>query len=292
MAGFADVGAMGWSNADAMAQRMKSSNTDIQDATEFDYCEKHPEMVEDIDRLTIDSVVTFEGLIVASEYVKLNGMEIIPSTIDVTSKSDIELPFNYKTPENANIDTRMDYRFIDLRNEKNILMFQIQSLLVKSMRDYLYSKDFTEIHTPKLIGTASESGSEVFEVKYFDTKAYLAQSPQFYKQMAMASGFEKIFEVAPAFRAENSNTNRHTTEFTSFDLEFSYIDSYEDVMDLEEQLLVAGLSKVKETYGEKIKEVFGVDVVVPKTPFPRIKLQDLYKELEKRYNYENKFDEI
>ena len=248
--------------------------------------EQNKEMVELVDNLTMESTITVKGKVMEAPKVKLNGMEIIPTNIEVTSKSDIELPFNYKTPENANIDTRMDYRFIDLRNEKNILMFKVQSLLVKSMRDYLYSKDFTEIHTPKLIGTASESGSEVFEVKYFDTKAYLAQSPQFYKQMAMASGFEKIFEVAPAFRAENSNTNRHTTEFTSFDLEFSYIDSYEDVMDLEEELLVAGLTSVKETYGEQIKEVFGVDVVVPKTPFPRIKLQDLYKELEKRYNYE------
>ena len=205
--------------------------------------------------------------------------------MEVTSKSEEELPFNYKMPESANIDTRLDYRFMDLRNEKNQLMFQIQSLLVKSMREYLYSKDFTEIHTPKLIGTASESGSEVFEVNYFKEKAYLAQSPQFYKQMAMASGFERIFEVAPAFRAENSNTNRHTTEFTSFDLEFSDIDSYQDVMDLEEELLINGLSKVKEVYGEQIKEVFGSEVVVPTRPFPRIKLQDLYQELEKRYDY-------
>lgn len=135
-----------------------------------------------------------------------------------------------------------------------MLVRQIESCMVGAMRDYLYKEDFTEIHTPKLIGAASESGSEVFEVKYFDRKAYLAQSPQFYKQMAMAAGMSKIFEVAPAFRAENSNTNRHATEFTSFDLEFSYIDSYEDVMDMEENLLTAGLTKVKEKYGEKLKK--------------------------------------
>ena len=153
------------------------------------------------------------------------------------------------------------------------------------MREYLYKKDFTEIHTPKLLGAASESGSEVFEVKYFDRFAYLAQSPQFYKQMAMAAGMSKIFEVAPAFRAENSNTNRHATEFTSFDLEFSYIDSYEDVMNLEEDLLIAGLTKVKEKYDEKIKDVFRTEIVIPTKPFPRIKLQDLYKELNERYGF-------
>lgn len=254
--------------------------------------ENNKELVEIVNNLTAESTIKVKGLVTEAPKVKLNGYEIIPSSIEVTSTSSLELPFNYKNPETANIDTRLDYRFIDLRNEKNSLMFKVQSLFVRAMRDYLYDNEFTEIHTPKLIGTASESGSEVFEVDYFDTKAYLAQSPQFYKQMAMASGFERVFEVAPAFRAENSNTNRHATEFTSFDLEFSYIDSYEDVMDLEEELLVAGISKVKEVYGDKIKEVFGVDVVVPNRPFPRIKLQDLYKELETRYNYQVPTEDI
>ena len=247
--------------------------------------EQNKEMVELVENLTLESTVKIKGKVLENEKVKLNGMEVIPTSIEVTSKSADELPFNYKDLDSANIDTRMDYRFIELRNEKNLLMFKVQSLFVQAMRDYLVRENFTEIHTPKLIGAASESGSEVFEVKYFDTSAYLAQSPQFYKQMAMASGFEKTFEVGPIFRAENSNTNRHATEYTCFDVEISYIDSYEDVMELEENILVAGLSKVKEVYGERIKEVFGVDVVVPKTPFPRIKLQDLYKELETRYNY-------
>ena len=204
----------------------------------------------------------------------------MPEVVEVLSSADA-IPID----SSANIDTRLDYRWIDLRSEKNNLMFQVQTAFVTGMREFLIKEDFTEIHTPKLIGAASESGSDVFEVKYFDRKAYLAQSPQFYKQMAMASGIERIFEVAPAFRAENSNTNRHTTEFTSFDLEFSYIDSYEDVMDMEERLLVAGLEKVKEKYEDKIKELFGTEVIVPKRPFPRINLQDLYKELESRYGY-------
>ena len=173
-----------------------------------------------------------------------------------------------------------------------MLTRQIESTMIQAMREYLYEQDFTEIHTPKLIGAASESGSEVFEVKYFDRKAYLAQSPQFYKQMAMSAGMSKIFEVAPAFRAENSNTNRHATEFTSFDLEFSYIDSYEDVMDLEEDLLIAGLTKVKEKYGDKIKELFDKEVIIPSKPFPRIKLQDLYKELHEKYNFDIPTEDI
>lgn len=254
--------------------------------------EKNKEMVELVSSLTTESVIKVKGKLLESPKVKLNGMEIIPESIEVLSSSENEIPFNFKKIEGVNLDTRLDYRFIDLRSDKNLLMFKVQTSLVKGMREYLYNNNFIEIHTPKLIGAASESGSEVFEVKYFDRNAYLAQSPQFYKQMAMASGFEKIFEVAPAFRAENSNTNRHSTEFTSFDIEFSYIDSYEDVMDLEEELIVAGLSKVKEEYGEQIKEVFGQDVVVPTRPFPRIKLNDLYQELHKRYNYDIPTEDI
>lgn len=248
--------------------------------------EKNKEMVELISKLPLESTVRITGKLMESPKVKLNGMELIPSVIEVTSESDHELPFNYKDLNNVLSDTRMDYRWLDLRNEKNRFIFEVQSTMVGALREYVLNENFIEIHTPKLIGTASESGSDVFEVNYFDRKAYLAQSPQFYKQMAMAAGFERIFEVAPAFRAENSNSNRHTTEFTSFDIEFSYIDSYKDVMHFEQQLLTYMLKKVSEKHGEKIKELFGVDVVVPTKDFPVIKLQDLYKELETRYGYQ------
>lgn len=243
------------------------------------------EMVEIVDKLTNESTITVTGVVKENEKVKMGGMELIPDSITVTSLSAPELPISITNKDAAGIDTRMDNRFIDLRNDINFNIFKIQTDFVRAMRQYLYENDFTEIHTPKLIGAASESGSEVFAVDYFGDKAYLAQSPQFYKQMAIAAGYERVFEVAPAFRAENSNTNRHATEFTSFDLEFANITSFEDVMKLEEELLVAGLTAVKEKYGDLIKELYGVDVVVPKTPFPRIDLQDLYKELSERYGY-------
>lgn len=248
--------------------------------------EENKEMVEKLANLTCESTIKVTGILKKNEKVKMGGMEIIPSSIEITSLSLPELPINIANKDAALIDTRMDNRFLDLRNDLNFNIFQIQSEFVRAMRQYLYDNDFTEIHTPKIIGAASESGSEVFELKYFDTKAYLAQSPQFYKQMAMASGFGKVFEVAPCFRAENSNTNRHATEFTSFDIEFSYINSYEDVMNLEEELITAGLKGVKEKYGTLIKELYGVDVIIPSRPFPRIKLKDLYNELNKRYGYE------
>ena len=164
----------------------------------------NPKLVEKIEGVLANSVVSFTGKMVISEYVKQGGKEFLPDNLEILSQADA-LPID----DTASIDTRMDYRWLDLRSEKNNLMLKVQSAFVAGMREYLLNNDFTEIHTPKIIATASESGSEVFEVKYFDRKAYLAQSPQFYKQMAMASGVERMFEIAPAFRAENSNTNRH-----------------------------------------------------------------------------------
>ena len=247
--------------------------------------ENNQKLLEIMNNVTVESTVKVTCMVMANEAVKLGGIELIPSDIIVTSKADT-LPFDYNNLEGVNIDTRLDFRWLDIRNEKNMLARSVESCMQEGMKEFLYKNKFTEIHTPKLIGTASESGSSVFEVKYFNDKAYLAQSPQFYKQMAMAAGMDRVFEVAPCFRAENSNTNRHATEFTSFDLEFSYIDSFEDVMDLEEDLLIAGLTKVKERYGDKILELFGKEVIVPTKPFPRIKLKDLYQELHDRYNFD------
>ena len=242
--------------------------------------EKHPEMLEMLDSLTIHSVVTFEGEVVASEYVKMGGKEMYPDKMRVESVADA-LPIK----DDSDIDHKMDYRWIDLRRDQNHLMLQMQTTLTNAMREFLVEKNFVEIHTPKLIAAASESGSDVFEVKYFDGKAYLAQSPQFYKQMAMASGLERIFETGPVFRAEKSYTNKHATEFTGFDLEFSYIESFDDVMKMEEELLAYALAKVAEKHGEDIKAQFGLEVIVPSLPFPRMKLSDVYAELEARYGF-------
>ena len=239
-----------------------------------------PEVAEVFSHATLESTVKVVGKAVKNEYVKLGGIEILPESVEITSRAEA-LPIG---PESF-IDQRLDYRWLDLRQPKNQLIFQVQTVMAAALREFLLERQFIEIHTPKLIPTASESGSEVFEVKYFDRKAYLAQSPQFYKQMAMAAGFERIFECGPVFRAEKSHTKKHATEFTGFDLEFSFINSFEDVMKLEEELLTHMLKRIKERCGEKIKEVFGIDVVVPSLPFPRMKLADVYSELEKRYGF-------
>ena len=245
-----------------------------------------------VSTITPESTVKITGILHKNDKVKLNNMELIPTNITVTSKCLEELPLNYKDSKSAAIDTRLNYRFLDLRSEKNILMFKVQTCMINAMREFVIKNNFTEIHTPKIISTASESGSEVFEVNYFGRKAYLAQSPQFYKQMAMCAGFEKVFEIAPAFRAENSNSYRHTTDFTSFDIEISYLNNLEELMDFEENLFIAGLTAVKEKYEKEIKELFNVEIIVPTKPFPRIKLEELYKILEEEYGYKMNYEDV
>jgi aspartyl/asparaginyl-tRNA synthetase len=138
------------------------------------------------------------------------------------------------------------------------------------MREYWLKHSFIEVHTPKIISAPSESGAELFTLEYFERKAYLAQSPQFYKQMGMAAGFERIFEIGPVFRADPSFTSRHMTEFTGVDMEMSWIESHEDVMAFQERWLQYTYARVKQAHGDEIKALLGFDLVVPEVPFPRI----------------------
>ena len=223
-----------------------------------------------ISGLSQGTFVVATGELKHDERVKLGGIEIKLASLVVETASIPETPI---APDSG-IDKRMDWRFLDLREPKHNLIFRIQTTFEHAMREYWIDNDFIEIHTPKLMASASESRAELFEVGYFETKAYLAQSPQFFKQMAQSAGFGKIFEVGPAFRADPSFTSRHATEFTSVDSEVSWIDSHEDVMRLHEDLIVAGFTAVKAKHGEQIKELFGIDIVVPSTPFPRIPLAE------------------
>ena len=186
-----------------------------------------------ISALTRESVVEVEGTRQENPSVKLNGYEILITNIVVHSVSAEQLPVD----DLSNEDTRANWRFLELRKKENKDIFYKQTQILQAMRTFLTEKGFIEIHTPKLIGTASESGAEVFKVDYFGKEAYLAQSPQFYKQMAIAADFNKVFEIAPAFRADKSDTNRHSSEFISIDLEMAWVKSHHDIMDLQEQMI-------------------------------------------------------
>lgn len=238
------------------------------------------EIAEVVSHFTQDYYVKVRGEVVPNEYVKLGKKELIPDSLEVLSKADIS-PIDSE----SSIDQRLDYRWIDLRDPKKRLIFEAQTALTQGMRNYCIEHGFIEVHCPTTIKNESESGSGVFEVKYFDKKAYLIQSPQFYKQMAIAAGFEKVFIATPIYRAEKSFTRKHATEFSGFDLEFANVSSVEDVMKVEEELLQAGLKEVSEKYGQKIKELLGVDIIVPSLPFPRVTMKEVYKILEEECDY-------
>ncbi|OGY30995.1 MAG: aspartate--tRNA(Asn) ligase [Candidatus Andersenbacteria bacterium RIFCSPHIGHO2_02_FULL_45_11] len=230
-----------------------------------------------------ESVVSVEGTIVEAKQAQ-GGLEIQVTSLEVLSASNPELPIPVVERGGNETDQaiRLDYRWIDLRKPEKLLVFKIWTLFEEALRDFFIAERFLQIHSPKLMSSPSESGAEVFEVKYFERSAYLAQSPQFYKQMAMAAGFERVFEVGPVFRAEPSFTTRHATEFTGLDFEMSFIASHKDVMDIWSRAIASAMQRVADQYGEQIKQCYGIDVVVPSLPFPELTMEEAKALLSKR----------
>ena len=248
--------------------------------------ENNDSLVNIVEKVTLESTVKIIGTCNEAASVKLGGKEIIPTEVIVTSSSLEELPINIKDKSAALRETRLDYRFLDLRREDNNLLFKIETLLEHSMREYCINNNFMEIHSPKIAAAAAESGAETFKLDYFGQEASLSQSPQFYKQMAMAANFGKVFEIGPAFRAENSHTSYHATEINMADVEMSWIDSFEDVMDMEEEWIKYSFKKVYEKYGEQIKKEFKTDLVNLDVKFPRVTFKEAKQILKDEYHFE------
>ncbi len=241
-----------------------------------------PEVYEKAKTLTPHSFVEVCGKCVFSTFVRNGGKEIYPTSIEIMSIADV-LPI----ASDSGQDLRMDYRWIDLRDEKKVFMFRIQTAFERYAIEFFNKNDFIEIHTPKITALSSEGGSEVFEIKnYFGQKAYLTQSPQLYKQMSMMAGFDKTFEIGEYFRANPSFTSRHDTEFTGIDVEISFIDSHHEVMDTEEALLSYVINNVKKEFNEEYNKYFGHDIIDLNYKIPRIPLLEVYKILKEEKNYE------
>lgn len=244
---------------------------------------EHEEAFATAKKVSQESVVSIEGMVVEAKQAP-NGIEVQVTSLTVLSASDPELPIPVVERGGNETDqaVRMDYRWLDLRKPEKLLLFKVSTLFEQSLRDFFIQERFLQIHSPKLMSSASESGSEVFEVKYFDRAAYLAQSPQFYKQMAMAAGFERVFEVGPVFRAEPSFTTRHATEFTGLDFEMSFITSHEDVMDVWSKAIAYAMKRVADQYGEQVKKQYNVDIVASSLPFPQVTMEEAKALLAKR----------
>jgi aspartyl/asparaginyl-tRNA synthetase len=227
-------------------------------------------LAERIAALTPGSAVTVTGTVKDAPSVKLNSLEIQAADIVIHSVAATPAPI----AADSSLEKQIDWRFLGLRRPEQRLIFDVQTTLEHAMRAYWARTGFIEIHSPKLMGTFSESGAEAFKVQYFERTAYLAQSPQFYKQMAMAAGFDRVFEIGPAFRAEPSFTSRHETEFTSIDMEVAWTASHHDLMALEERWLVEVLTQVAAVHGPALDSLLGVRITLPSTSFPRVTMQD------------------
>ncbi len=229
---------------------------------------------EKVKKLTRESYIKVSGKVIESKYTK-EGVELIPKDIEVLTLAETPLPLEFLNV-NSSLDKRLDYRWLDLRNERNRKIFEIQTTVENSFREFFYKNSFIQIHSSKILAFPSESGANVFSILYFDREAYLAQSPQFYKQMAIASGFEKVFEISQVYRAEKHFTTRHLCEYTSIDAEIANISSHEEIMDFEEKLIKYVLEKVKEKHEKEIESFFNTTIPIPKR-IPRIKMEEAYE---------------
>ncbi len=233
------------------------------------------EIREKISQLKSHSSISISGTIKTSEKAP-NGIEIIPTELRVFSEVEKIPPFEPQAKTVKNIDTRLEIRPIDLRRKVLQDIFNARSSILKSIRNYFYDEDFTEINTPKMIATATEGGDALFPIFYYNKEAFLAQSPQLYKEQLTMS-FEKVFEIAPIFRAEPSRTNRHLAEAISIDFEEAFVD-YNDVMDRIEKIIIAAVKATQE-YSQSNSDV---EFIVPDIPekIPRYSYSELIEKMQ------------
>jgi len=236
-------------------------------------------VIDIVSGITKESAIKVEGKVQKSKKV---GLEIIPSKITIISKSEkgLPIPISRETSD-VGQEKRFEWRSLDLRKLRQQAIFKIQSVLVEGISEYLLKEGFTQVFTPCLMGVASESGSEVFPVIYYDKEAFLRQDPQLHRQLTIAGGISKIFEIGPAWRAEQSHTSKHLCEHRVCAVELAFIKDEYDTMKVEERLVVEALSKVKEKCKKEL-EILGVKIEVPRTPFPVLKFPDICKILKEK----------
>ncbi len=215
-----------------------------------------------------ESVIEVEGTVRRSEKSQ-RGVELHPSRVSVVARAEVPLPLGIVDKVGAELDTRLNHRVLDLRKPAVRAIFELRTSLLAGFRAAFLKRGFFEVETPKILRQGAEGGATLFPVDYFDSRAYLAQSPQLYKQMLIGAGFERVFEIAPAFRAEPSDTVRHLTEFTSLDAEVGYIDGADDLRSLVEELIVDTLAFVRRDLAERGNPL-AEGIPEPTIPFPRI----------------------
>lgn len=244
------------------------------------------ERINEIKKITRESVIGVKGVIRKSEIAKY-GVEIIPEDIKILNISQKPLPIDTSGRVFTSLEKRLNMRVLDLRNYKRIAIFKIKNTLINAIREYLKNHGFIEVFTPKILATATEGGAALFSVDYFGKRAFLAQSPQLYKE-ALTSAFEKVYEISQFYRAEESDTSYHLNEFISVDIEMAFADR-EDVMKILEELICFAIEKII-IYNKKELEALNIELKQPKLPFKRITYSDAL-EILKNKNFKINFGE-
>lgn len=237
-------------------------------------------LINKIAKISNESVILVEGKVKKSK-LKAGGNELEIESFEVISAAEPKLPIDMTGKIETDLSKRLDWRVLDLRNPKNAVIFKIQSKLVEGAIEWLTKKGFVITFTPCLQGFPSESGSEMFELPYFNKKAYLRQDPQLHRQLTVISGMEKIADIGASWRAELSHTTRHLTEHRTLAVEAGFIKDEYDVMKIEEQLVTTMIKKVLEECKEELKLFPTADLEIPKTPFPVLEFPEVYTILEK-----------
>src|SRR2546425_5250773 len=225
-------------------------------------------LFQELTKLPRESVVRVTGKVIENKEAR-HGRELLPARLEVLSLADAPLPLGVVDKVSAEFDTRLDNRTMDLRKPATQAIFHIRAALEGALRREMDRREFVEVHTPKLAGAGAEGGATLFETDYFGRRAFLSQSPQLYKQMLMATGLDGVYEIAPAFRAEPSDTVRHVTEFLSFDAEVAWIERQEDVLRILEETVAGAIAFVREQARESLG-ILGLDPKVPALPLPRV----------------------
>jgi aspartyl-tRNA synthetase len=235
---------------------------------------------EDLDR---EDVVVVTGTVQAADQAP-GGAEIAPTEMEVLSEAETPLPLEISKDVDADLSTRLDLRYMDVRAPEVKAIFSLRSKAMAAMREWFEDAEFEEVDTPLLSAAGAEGGADLFPVVYYDKEAFLSQSPQLYKQMLVASGFDRLYEVGHAFRAEDFATSRHVSEIAMFDVEIGYIEDHHDVMDVQEESLRHVIRRVVET-AERELDLLGSDLTVPEEPFPRISFDEALDILETEYGH-------
>ncbi len=215
-----------------------------------------------------ESVIRVTGPVKAIDKAP-GGRELVPDTVEILSPAETPLPLDVSEKVPAELDTRLDARFLDVRRPRVAAVFEIRSAVMHAINQFFHHERFTNITTPKIVAAATEGGTELFPIAYFDKEAFLNQSPQLYKQMMMAAGCEKVYEIGPIFRAEEHNTTKHLNEATSIDIEVSFAD-HNGVMCILEDLIIRTYEYVYRSCPDQLANLEINDLTMPKAPFPRL----------------------